>query len=402
MSQTNGTWGPVIPSGRGRLLYAVEAGVFGTATSVTPNDPSLLGVNSNAGTMVLIAHPSLMAEANAWAAYRTGQGTITKVVDVTDIYDEFNFGVISPLAIEAFLFYAKNNWQTPPSYVLLFGDGHYDPRNYDSVDVGYWNMVPPRLVDTLYEEVGSDEALTDFNDDGLAEIPIGRIPARSGAAVTTALNKMIVWESSLTPNSINRGVLFAHDWPDGYDFQAMSNRVMATLPASVPKISINQTSPTGQADIINAVNELDGGTVQSPGPNAGQYLLNYTGHGNNTAWRSSSFFSTTQAPLLTNATYPSLMISLTCLNGAFTMEFDGFAETMVKASNGGAVAAWASTGKTTPDVQEIMATRFYTKLGEGNIPRLGDLINDAKAQVPAGADVRLSWALIGDPMLRVR
>jgi hypothetical protein len=33
---------------------------------------------------------------------------------------------------------------------------------------------------------------------------------------------------------------------------------------------------------------------------------------------------------------------------------------------------------------------------------MGDLIADAKAQVPAGADVRLSWALLGDPMLKVR
>ena len=79
-----------------------------------------------------------------------------------------------------------------------------------------------------------------------------------------------------------------------------------------------------------------------------------------------------------------------------------FAESMLRPASGGASAVWASTGKTTPDVQEIMAKRFYLKLGEGNIQRLGDLINDAKAQVPAGADVRLSWALLGDPMLKVR
>ncbi|MDI1241230.1 MAG: C25 family cysteine peptidase [bacterium] len=402
MAETNGTWGPVIPAGRSQVLYAVEANVYGTALSVTPIDPALLGEPSNTGTLILIAHPSLMAEANAWATYRSGQGIVTKVVDVNDIYDEFNYGVISSHAIEDFLLYAKNNWQTPPSYVLLFGDGHYDTKNYDAADPGYWNMVPARQVDTLYEQTGSDEALADFNDDGLADIPVGRIPARTGSVVTVALNKVTAWESAVTANSMNRGVLFAHDWPDGYDFKAMSDRVMSKLPASVPKLSISQTSATAQTDIINAVNDLDGGTAQAPGTNAGQYLLNYTGHGNVTSWRNTSFFSASQAPQLTNGAYPSLMISLTCLNGFFMTDFDGFAETMVKAPSGGAVAAWASTGKTTPDVQEIMAARFYLKLGEGNIPRLGDLINDAKAQVPAGADVRLSWALIGDPMLKVR
>lgn len=402
IAETNGSWGPVIPASRSQVLYAVEANVFSTALSVTPTDPSLLGEPSNAGTLVVIAHPSLMAEANAWAAYRFGQGIVTKVVDVNDVYDEFNFGVISSHAIEDFLLYAKNNWQTPPSYVLLLGEGHYDSKNYDPYDVGLWNMIPSRQVDTLYEQTGSDEALADFNDDGLADIAVGRIAARTGSVVTVALNKVVAWESALTPDSLNRGVLFAHDWPDGYDFQAMSDRVASKLPASVPKLSISQTSTTAQADIINAINDLDGGTAQSPGPNAGQYLLNYTGHGNVTAWRNAGFFSASQAPLLENAKFPSLMISLTCLNGYFMTDFDSFAEAMLKASNGGAVAAWASTGKTTPDVQEIMAARFYLKLGEGNIPRLGDLINDAKAQVPAGADVRLSWALIGDPMLKVR
>lgn len=402
ITETNGSWGPVIPASRSQVLYAVEANVFGTALSVTPTDPSLLGEPSNAGTLVVIAHPSLMAEANAWAAYRAGQGIVTKVVDVNDIYDEYNFGVISSHAIENFLLYAKNNWQTPPSYVLLVGDGHYDTKNYDGSDVGYWNMIPSRQVDTLYEQTGSDEALADFNDDGLADIAVGRIPGRTGSVVTVALNKVVAWEGALTPNSLNRGVLFAHDWPDGYDFKAMSDRVMANLPVWVPKLSISQTSGTAQTDIINAVNELDGGTAQTPGSNAGQYLLNYTGHGNVTAWRSSSFFSASQAPQLTNATFPSLMIALTCLNGYFMTDFDSFAEAMLKPSNGGAVAVWASTGKTTPDVQEIMAARFYQKLGEGNIPRLGDLINDAKVPLPERADVRLSWALIGDPMLKVR
>lgn len=399
--QSNGTWGPVIPAARARVLYAVEAGAFGTAFSVTPNDPAILEDPSNAGTMLVISHPSLLTQANAWAAYRTSQGTLTKVIDATEIYDEFNYGVMSSQAIEDFLLYAKNNWQTPPSYVLLIGDGHYDSKNYDGIDPGYWNMVPARIVDTLYMETGSDEALSDFDFDGLAEIPIGRIAARDGVAVTTMLNKTIAWEASLNANSMNRGVLFAHDWPDGYDFHAMSDRLMSKLPASVPKLSISQLDAGAQASIIAAVNETDGGTTQAPGPNAGQYLLNYTGHGTTGVWRNTGFFSYLQAPNLTNGNYPSLMISLSCLNGYFMTDFDSFAEAMTKAS-GGAAAVWASTGETTPDVQEIMGARFYLKLGEGSIPRIGDLIKDAKAQVPAGADVRLSWALIGDPMLKVR
>jgi hypothetical protein len=38
----------------------------------------------------------------------------------------------------------------------------------------------------------------------------------------------------------------------------------------------------------------------------------------------------------------------------------------------------------------------------GTIPRLGDVIRDAKSAVPGGSDVRYSWVLIGDPLLKVR
>jgi hypothetical protein len=68
-------------------------------------------------------------------------------------------------------------------------------------------------------------------------------------------------------------------------------------------------------------------------------------------------------------------------------------EVLLKSNNGGAVSVWASTGLTTPDVQEVMATRFYTQMSAGNITRLGDLIKDAKSVINGGRDVRLSWAL---------
>lgn len=392
MVETSGSFGPVILANRGRLFYATEAANVGAAISVLPNDLGMLGVPSNAGTLVIIAHSSLMQEAQAWANYRIGQGVATKLVDVEDVFDEFNYGVSSSQSIEDFLYYAKNNWQTPPAYVLLIGDATYDPRNYENR--GYWNMVPTRIVNTLFEETGSDEALADFNNDGLAELAIGRISARTGTAVTTVFNKTVTWEAGITPNVLNRGALFAYDQFDGYDFQAMSGRIKNKLPAGMTKTEVQRGVPNNTAAKDAVVNAF----------NSGVYIANYSGHGTAAAWRDSTFFWNETIGTLTNASTPSLVTALTCLNAYFVMpsSSDSFAETITKAPNGGAVAIWASSGKTTPDVQEVMALRFYQTIGEGNIPRLGDLIMDAKAQLIGGGDVRLSWALIGDPMLRVR
>lgn len=405
--QTNGTWGPVIPAGRGRVYFAAEANKYSTPEFVKANNPEILADPAQGAQLVIISHFSLLPQAQDWANYRSGQGISTKVIDVDDIYDEFNYGTSSSWAIEDFLNYAKSNWQVPPTYVLLVGDATFNPKNYPTlagVQYGNWNMIPARQVNTLYLETGSDEALADFNNDGLAEIPIGRIPARTGSVVTTALNKTMMWENSLTANSMDRGALFAYDQLDGYDFQAMSNRIMANLPANMPKTTVQRGIPddtTAKATVINALNEVD---PMVPA-NSGQYIVNYTGHGTSGSWRNTGFFWSGDIANLTNSANPSIFVSLTCLNAYFIADDPlavSLAENLLKADNGGAAAVWASTGETTPDVQEIMGDRFFSQISLGNITRIGDLINDAKAQVPAGADVRLSWALLGDPMLKVR
>ena len=389
--ESAGTYGVTIPPTRGRRYLAVEASQVVTPLEVSAVNPALIGTPTQAAQFLVIAHRSLLQPASNWAAYRASQGISTKVIDVQEIFDEFNFGTSSSIAIKAFLDYAFHNWQVPPAYVLLIGDASYDPKNY--TNNGYWNMVPTRMVNTLYSKTASDEALADFNNDGLAEIAIGRIASRDIAGVTNVFNKTVTWENSLGPNSMNRGALFAFDQPDGYDFEGMSDRIMSYLPSGMPKIRAQRGVPdniTAQTTVINAIN-------------AGQYILNYTGHGTSAAWRDTGFLWTGNVPQLTNASQPSLITALTCLNGYFIIpnSTDSFAEAFTKASNGGGVAIWASTGLTTPDVQEVMATQFYIQLSLGNINRLGDLITDAKAQLNTGGEVRYSWILIGDPMLRL-
>ena len=96
---------------------------------------------------------------------------------------------------------------------------------------------------------------------------------------------------------------------------------------------------------------------------------------------------------------------LTCLNGYFLgpqPTDEAVADMLIKSPTGGGVAAWASTGLTTADVQMLMGRRFFSQIGIGDIKRMGDLIRDAKAVIPYGTDVRFSWVLLGDPMLKVR
>jgi hypothetical protein len=385
--QEGATFTAKLPSSRAAVYYAVEDSALLTPASVIQNIPSNLKSTANAANLVIISHsaPDFMAAAETWANYRRGQGFAVKVVDVRDIYDEFNYGVVSSLSIKNFLQHASQNWQIQPQYVLLLGDGSYDARNYEGF--GSWNLIPSRMINTQYGEIASDESLADFNDDGLSELSIGRIPARTAAQVTSAFNKTTTFELPAM-QSLTRGVLFAYDEPKGYDFGVMSTTLRNKLPFYIPATMVDRLA-VGSATTLMA------------GLNAGQYIVNYSGHGSSGVWYNSGFFGLGQAQSITNS--PSIFTMLTCFNGYFIRpDADSLGERLLNSTVGGSVVSWASTTETTPDVQLVMAERFYEQLNLGFITRVGDLVRDAKQSVPANGDVRYSWVLLGDPMLKVR
>jgi hypothetical protein len=382
----NGNYSVSLPPNRGRALFATQDTALLAPSSIVQNTPSTLSTAAHNGDLVIISYKDWMTEANSWANYRRTQGLTVEVVNIEDIYDEFSYGSVNTTGITQFFMYAKDNWQTGPNYALLLGDTSYDFRNYENR--AFQNFVPTKLVDTIYEETGSDEALCDFNNDGLAEIAVGRIPARNAATVTQLLGKNMSFESTLA-TAFNRGALFASDLPNGYDFEGLSQRLAVQLPPGIPKTFINRA----QADAKNLLlAEM----------NAGRYIVNYSGHGSVGIW-DGNFFTIADANLLANQPNYTMFFMLTCLNGYFIRtDADSLGETVLKAPNGAGVIAWASTGKTTPDVQEVLATRFYSQFTLGNMTRIGDLIKDAKTNLVGGRDVRLSWALLGDPTMRTR
>lgn len=378
-----------------RSMYAVQDGSALTPASITLNTPSTLSSTSNQATFIIVSHKNFMTEANSWAAYRTAQGYTVKVVDIEDVFDEFSYGSMSTNGINSFFSFAEYNWVLNPNYVLLIGDATYDYRNYEGAP--FANFVPTRLFDTQFEETGSDDALVDFNNDGLADIPIGRVPARTTAHVTQLLQKTTDFEATSSTALATRGALLAYDDINdpayGTYFRDMSQRLQASLPSGTPSTLLYRYDSGGAQNKTALVNGL----------NSGKYIVNWSGHGSINIWASSGFFSGTEAGALTNGTNLTVFTMLTCLNGYFTsLRDDNLAEKLILASGGGAAATWASSGKTTADVQDQMATRFYNKLGGGTIPRLGDLIKDAKTVVVGGRDVKLSWVLLGDPLLKMR
>lgn len=378
----------VIPSSKGAPMFAVSDAGIKSPESIVLNEPSTLHSVSNAWQMVIVSHADFLSESSDWADYRTANGTNAAAFDVVDVYDEFGYGRRGPTAIREFLNFARLNWAGAPGYAMLVGDALYDPRNYTGA--GGTDYVPTEMTETSRDESPSDEALADHNSDGLSEIAIGRIPAVSGAQVVNALAKTTNFEASIASGP-TRGALCASDVPQIVNFEELCDRVINELPASYPKIGVNKNDPDARNTLLAELN-------------TGRFLVNYSGHGSVVSWTSGGFFGTGDVGSLSNIDNLSVFTMLTCLNGYFVdPSGQGLSESLFNSNAGGAVATWSSTGETTPDVQEVLARRFYNQLGSNpSLSRIGNLVMDAKTVIAASRDVRLSWHLLGDPALKLK
>lgn len=148
--------------------------------SIQQDTPSYLRSTENGADYLIITCSDFYSAVQPLKTYRESTGYRVQIVDVQDIYDEFNWGIENPEAIKTFITYAYNNWVQPGvSYVLLFGDGTYDFQNYSSS--GDRNFVPPYLdeIDPWIGETSTDNRYANISgDDILPDLFIGRLPAR--------------------------------------------------------------------------------------------------------------------------------------------------------------------------------------------------------------------------------
>lgn len=394
LEQSSGTYSITVEavdvSVKGRRTFvAIPDTQFNHPAAVVQNQPSFWNASVAGADMLIIAHRNFVQSVAPLAQLRTNQGLVTYTVDVEDVYDEFSYGVHTPQAIKDFLKYATDHWNKKPRYVLLVGDSSLDPRNY--FNRGNFDLVPSRLVDTDYTETVSDEVLADFDNDFVAEIPMGRLPARTAAECDLMINKIIGY----TPAAVNQSILFVADeqgtYP--YSFEEENDLVASLVPPSISKQFVNRSSNPD----VNVVR----GQLMS-GINQGPMIVNYSGHGTLDAWTGSGLFKSPDAYALSNSNHLPFFVTMTCLNGYFEdPAVESISEALLKAPNGGAVAVWSSSGLTVPFGQSLMNKQLYQLLFSDNPPALGDAIKVSKAATP-DFDVRKTWVLFGDPSMHLR
>ena len=89
---------------------------------------------------LIVTHPSFVGQANRLAQLHVSNGLSVHVVTTDQVFNEYSSGAQDATAFRMFAkqFYDRaNNIDDQPKYLLLFGDGTYDPKNRVSNNNNY-------------------------------------------------------------------------------------------------------------------------------------------------------------------------------------------------------------------------------------------------------------------------
>jgi hypothetical protein len=331
---------------------------------------------------ILITHPVFVSKANEYAAFISqNYGLATKVINVFDIYDQFNYGFFAPEPIRDFLIAAQSNWQSPkPLYLLLVGGANYD---YYGNKVLYFNTPPVMNFVPSFGQPVSDTWFTIWDTTGvlIPQMYPGRIPASSLDEFQHFFDKHKAYLSTPFDDWNKYYLLFSSG--DGTDPNQLS--------------TIKQTSDSVIANFIQP--PPIGGIAQhlyktySPPTDFGPYtqdqinsmigmggvFISYIGHSGTQIW-DNGISDVTQ--LKNNRGRSSMISDFGCSTGEFAEpDIKAFSELFVTGLDGDAIGYEGNSSLGFSSTATTFPLLFYKKILKDNIFELG------KAHVMAKIDM---------------
>lgn len=350
---------------------------------------------------LIIAHKSVMGtELDQLVALRS-QNYAVKVVDVDQIYAQFGDDVPDSRPIYDYIKFAEENLDT--RFVVFIGNDTYDYKKFQTESV---SLIPTRYITTpggrlLVTQTASDAAYGDLDNDGVPDLPIGRISVRTKQELQAVVNKLNAYEAR---EGYAGRVLVAADKEDtgnGVSFTQDAEALIAAMP---------QTWRDSIRSDFRAYPDVDGGQLAHEKTvaaiNAGVSVVNFIGHSSHRRWSFSTppMLRSTQIELLTNIGKPALVTQWGCWNSYFV---DPAGNTMADefllgGENGAATVLGASTLTTSAGERALGVELNKIMYNQGIT--IGEAVVQAKQALAQREDfpaIQLGWQIIGDPALMI-
>ncbi|MEO6062719.1 MAG: C25 family cysteine peptidase, partial [Thermoflexales bacterium] len=392
------SFGDPITGGAHRYALAAESGLRAPA-ALRPIQPLRTGGGFAGADYILIAPDTFTPALASLITLRQAQGLSVVVEAPQAIYAAYGDGRPDPAAIRAYLAHAYATWTPRPTYVLLVGDGSFDPRQYRAESTP--TFIPPYLADVdpwAGETAADNRFVTVDGSDNLADMLIGRLPVKTLTETQTVVDKIVRYETDPPTGGWNARVVFVADdvdWAAG-DFAAESE-LIATGYLTAP-FAPKRVYYTPPSSLITVTQQAVLGHW-----NAGAMLIQFAGHSSWQQWAGESFFHLDNLPALNNGSRLPIVVEMTCFTGAFQRPEPTLDEATLTHPGGGAVAAWGATGLGISTGHASLDEGFFQAIFGSNPANLGQAAWSGKIRLAATAqnlDLLDTFTLLGDPALR--
>lgn len=364
--------------------------------------PALASVDllSGGAAQLLIVAPTRYHEALApLVQARRAEGLSVRVVDVAQIYEHYGQGMVDPQAIQRFIRIAHQRLGT--RYVLLAGGDTYDPLN--RLGLNSVSDIPTFYGRThaVVNHAPMDSRYADIDDDGAPDLALGRLPVRTAAELSQAVQRIL---QRATSNLGASAVYVAErsNPAEGSNYAAEMDAILGSMPAAwqsaAQRVYLDQY-PSGASGVAQARSAVLS-SLQ-----AGRSLLAYFGHGSPTVWSREQLLQAAQLPGLLNLSSAPVVAEFGCWGGYFVApQYNTMAHAWMSSSANGAAAMFASGGLTEHHSDRRMAENLLPRLSRPGV-RLGDALLESKrslhASEPELKDIVEGLMLFGDPSMRM-
>ncbi len=333
---------------------------------------------------LILSHPAFVEHLDPLVDHHQARGLRVGIADVETVYDLYGRGEPDAAAIDAYL--AAEAPSLGLDYVLLAGADTYDYRDYDGDGVRSFVPTPYAPTGRGVRFAPVDPAYADLDDDGVPDLALGRLPARSVSELRDLIDASVRYSESAPTRE--RSVVLASDVSDNIRYSRVNDTLQDLLGGwQVTRADLD----TLEVDVARR-RVLDGvGGVSA--------VTSFVGHSGPTDWTEVGLLGVDDLGDQRGDGLPSVVTQFGCWN-TYYVGVGGLGEALLTGTGGAAAVLGAST-LTSASTDIAYAELLMAELGGAGT--LGEAVQAAKlrlaSRVSGAADIHYGWTLLGDPAL---